>query len=217
MGSGATRIGGLFGVASAVVVIPAYLVGSPEVPARPEDTHRYFDDAASFPTANGTLPLLHLLFGLLFLGVLVSVLRAAAGPTAAVYVALAGGAVFLALTAAGLAAEVAVPAAIIRFGDVTVTQLAQPFLGLAVWLYHYSQIGAAVLIFATAYVVWPTGVLPKWSAALALLGVPALLHLWIGVPSAYATIAWIGLTGLLLLVLPPAERPAARIEKKVDD
>lgn len=57
----------------------------------------------------------------------------------------------------------------------------------------------------------------KWSAALALLGVPALLHLWIGVPSAYATIAWIGLTGLLLLVLPPAERPAARIEKKVDD
>ena len=65
--------------------------------------------------------------------------------------------------------------------------------------------------------MWQTGVLPKWSVVLALLGVPALLHLWIGVPSAYATIAWIGLTGLLLVVLPPVEQRAARIEKKVDD
>jgi hypothetical protein len=206
MGSGTTRIGGLLGVASAAAVVPAYLVGSPEVPRSPEDAHQYFDDAASFLTANGTLPLLHLLFGLLFLGVLVSVLRSAAGPTAAVYVALAGGAVFFALTAAGLAAEVAVPAAIVRFGDMSVTQFSQPFLGLAVWLYHYSQIGSAALIFATGYVIWQTGVLPKWSAALALLGIPALLHLWIGVPSAYTTIAWIGLTGLLLLILPPVGR-----------
>jgi hypothetical protein len=201
-----TRVGGLLGVVSAAVVVPAYLVGSPEVPSRPEQAAQYFENAASFLTANGTLPLLHLLFGLLFLGVLVSVLRAAAGPTAAVYVVLLGGAVFFALTAAGLAAEVAVPAAIVRFGELSVTQFSQPFLGLAVWLYHYSQIGSAAMIFATGYVIWNTGVLPKWSAALALLGIPALLHLWIGVSSAYATIAWIGLTGLLLLVIPPVAR-----------
>ena len=73
------------------------------------------------------------------------------------------------------------------------------------WFYHYSQIGSAALMFATAYVVWRTGVLPKWSAALALWASPAFLHLWIGVPSAYSTIAWIGLTGLLLLD-PSADR-----------
>jgi hypothetical protein len=206
MGSGTIRLGGLFGVASAATLIPAYLAGSPEAPDTAADAHAYFDSAASFLIANGTLPLLHLLFGLLFVGVLVSTLRSAAGPTGAVYTAVIGGAVFLALTAAGLAAEVAVPAAIVRFDDVTVTDYSQPFLGLAVWLYHYSQIGSAAAIFATAYVVWRTGVLPKWSAALAVLGVPALLHTWIGLPGAYSTVAWIGLTGLLMLAIPPVVR-----------
>jgi hypothetical protein len=203
MGSGTIRLGGLFGVVSAVVIIPAYLAGSPEVPNNPTDAHDYFDSAASFLTANGTLPLLHLLFGLLFLGVLISVLRSAAGPTGAVYVALIGGAVFIALTAAGLAAEVAVPAAIVRFDDVTVADYSQPFLGLAVWLYHYSHIGSAALVFATAYIVWRTRVLPKWSAALAVLGVLPLLHTWVGVWGAYSMIVWIGLTGVLMLAIPP--------------
>jgi hypothetical protein len=167
MGSGTIRLGGLFGVVSAGAVIPAYLAGSPEAPTSSSDARAYFDSASAFLTNNGTLPLLHLLFGLAFLGVLVAMLRSAAGPTAAVYVALASGAVFFALTAAGLAAEVAVPAAIDHFGDLTVTEYTEPFLSLAVWLYHYSQIGSALLIFATAYVVWRSGVLPKWSAALA--------------------------------------------------
>jgi hypothetical protein len=206
MGSGTIRLGGLFGVAAAATVIPAYLAGSPEAPKSQSDVDIYFDSAASFLTANGTLPLLHILFGLLFLGVLVSVLRSAAGPTGAVYTALAGGAVFLALTAAGLAAEVAVPAAVVRFDDVAVIDYSQPFLGLAVWLYHYSQIGSAALIFATAYIVWQTGVLPKWSAALAVLGVLPLLHTWVGLPAAYSTVAWLGLTGLLMLAIPPVVR-----------
>lgn len=50
-------------------------------------------------------------------------LRSAARPTGAVYTAVIGGAVFLALTAAGLAAEVAVPAAIVRFDDLAVIGL----------------------------------------------------------------------------------------------
>lgn len=203
MNSAATRIGGLCGVASALVIIPAYLVGSPETPASGSEALRYFDSAASFLTANGSLPLLHLLFGLVFIGVLVAVLRNAAGPAGAVYIALIGGAVFLTLTAAGLAAEVAVPAAIVQFNDITVTDYAQPFLALSFWLYHYSQIGSAALIFATAFVVWRTGALPKWTVILAVLGVPALLHAWLGLPSAYCTVAWFGLTGLVLLLLPP--------------
>jgi hypothetical protein len=203
MGSGTTRIGGLFGVASAGVVVPAYLVGSPERPKTAAAAHNYFDSAASFLTANAALPLLHVLFGVVFLGVLVSILRSAAGPTGAVYIALIGGSVFMAVTAAGLAAEVAVPAAIVRFDDVTVADYSQPFLGLAVWLYHYSHMGGAALIFATAYIVWRTGVLPKWSAGLAILGVLPLLHLWVGLPGAYSMIAWIGLTGLVMLAIPP--------------
>lgn len=206
MGSGTIRLGGLLGVASAGVVVPAYLAGSPETPKDDGAVDAYFDSAATFLTLNGTLPLLHLLFGLLFVAVLVSVLRSAAGPTGAVYTAAIGAAVFLALTAAGLAAEVAVPAAIVRFGDLSVTSYSQPFLGLAVWLYHYSHIGSAALIFATAYVVWRTGVLPKWSAVLAVLGVPALLHTWIGVLGAYSVLVWIALTGLVMLAIPPVVR-----------
>jgi hypothetical protein len=203
LGSGTIRLGGLFGILSAATVVPAYLAGSPERPKSPTEAHEYFDRATSFLMANGTLPLLHLMFGVLFLGVLVSMLRSAAGPTGAVYVALLGGGVFLALTAAGLAAEVAIPAAIVRFNDVTVGDYSQPFLGLAVWLYHYSHIGSAALIFATAYIVWRTGVLPGWSAAFAVLGVPPLLHTWIGLRGAYSMIVWVGLTGLLMLAIPP--------------
>ena len=118
----ATRIGGVFGLATAVVIIPAYLVG-----------------ASSFLTANGTLPLLHLLFGLVFLGVLVSVLRSEAGPSGAVYIALIG-------------------------GDRTVQRPDRHF-------------GSATLIFATAFIVWRTGVLPRWTALLAVLGILPLLVL----------------------------------------
>jgi hypothetical protein len=125
MTAAATRIGGLCGIATALVVIPAYTVGSPEAPKTPADAHSYHASASSFVTANGTLP-----------------------------------------------------------------------------LYHFSQIGAAALIFATAIVIWHTGAMPKWSVVLAILGVLPLVHTWIGLPAAYSTIAWIALTGLLMLALP---------------
>ncbi|MCW2691198.1 MAG: hypothetical protein JWR37_6088 [Mycobacterium sp.] len=67
----------------------------------------------------------------------------------------------------------------------------------------HSQIGSAALIFATALAVWRTGVLPKWTAVLAILGVLPLLHTWIGLPAAYSTVVWLGLTGLVMLALPP--------------
>ncbi|SEH83060.1 hypothetical protein SAMN04489835_4644 [Mycolicibacterium rutilum] len=203
MGSGTIRVGGLLGIAAAGAAVPAYTAGSPETPS---DARGYFDSASAFLTANGIIPLIHLLCGVLFVGVLVATLRSAAGPTGAVYAALIGGAVFLTLTAAGLAAEVAVPAAMVQFADTTVVEYSQPFLGLAVWVYHYSHIGSAVLIAATGYVVWRTSVLPKWSAALAVLAVPALLHTWIGLPAAYCVIAWMALTGLLMLAIPPVVR-----------
>lgn len=204
MGSGTIRLGGLFGVASAATALPAYLIGSPERLAG--YTQAYIDQASAFIAANGALPLLHILFGLVFLGVLVSVLRSAAGPTGAVYIALGGGIVFLALTAAGLAAEVTAPAVALGADFSMATGLEHYFLALAVWLYHYSQMGSAALIFATGYLVWRTGVLPRGTAWLALLAVPAALHLWLGVYAAYATVAWIALMGLVMLTIPPVVR-----------
>lgn len=199
MGSGTIRLGGLFGIASAATALPAYLIGSPERLAG--RTQTYIDRASALIAANGALPLLHILFGLVFLGVLVSLLRSAAGPTGAVY-----GIVFLALTAAGLAAEVTAPAVALGADISMATGLEHYFLALAVWLYHYSQMGSAALIFVTSHLVWRTGVLPRGTAWLALLAVPAALHLWLGVYAAYATVAWIALMGLVMLAIPPVVR-----------
>ncbi len=114
--------------------------------------------------------MVHLFLGIVFIAVLVAILRAALGPEPAVYMALLGGAVFIALTAAGLAAEVAIPAVIARFGETVSVEVFRPYLALSAWLYHYSQIGSAVLMFATSYAIWRTEVLPKWTAALGVLG-----------------------------------------------
>jgi hypothetical protein len=210
MSATGNRIGGLFGLASAALIIPAYLVGSPGTPRTGTGAQNYFDGASTFLTANGTLPLLHLLFGLVFIGVLVSALRNAAGPSGAVYIALIGAAVYLTLTAAGVAAEVAVPAAIVQFNDLTVVAYSQPFLALSFWLDHFSQIGSAALIFATAFIVWRTAVLPRWTALLAVLGILPLIHTWMGLYAGYSTVLWIALMGLLLLALPAYKPPAAR-------
>ena len=206
MGSGTVRLGGLMGVAAALAMIPAYLVGTPNAPRTPDEAVAYYEGGSSFVTANGVLPLLHILFGLVFLGVLVSMLRSASGPNTEVYVTLAGGVIFLGLSAAGFAAEVAYPAAILRFGDVAVTEFSQPLLAFAVWLYHYCQIGAAAMILAASFAIWRTGVLPKWSAAGAVLGVLPLLHTWIPLPAALSSLLWVGLIGLIMLAVPPVVR-----------
>jgi hypothetical protein len=217
MNSTAVRLGGLCGVGAAATVIPAYVVGSPELPNTPDKLASYYDKAEYFIGMNGLVPLAHLFLGIVFIAVLAAVLRSAMGPEPAVYMVLIGGAVFVALTAAGLAAEVAIPSVIANFGDLVAVEVVRPFLALSVWFYHYSQVGAAVVMFATAYAIWRTEVLPKWSAVLGVLGLLALAHTWIGLPAAYGTVAWVALTGLLLLAFPPvesAERPSTPIVEK---
>lgn len=205
MNSTAVRLGGICGVGAAATAIPAYVVGSPELPNTPAKLKDYYAQAESFIAANGTIPLIHLFLGIAFIAVLVAVLRAAMGPEPAVYMALLGGAVFIALTGAGLAAEVAIPAVIARYGEAIEIGVFRPFLALSVWLYHYSQIGSAILMFATSYAIWRTEVLPRWTAVLGILGFLALAHTWLGVPAAYGTVAWVGLMGVVLLAFPPAE------------
>ena len=126
------RFGGAFGILCALAMIPAYVVGTPDSPRTLQAAREYYDSGSAFVTANGTLPLLHILFGLAFLGVLVAMLRRASGPSAAVYTAFAGGVFFFAfaLTAGGFAAEVAYPAAVVRFGDSSTSAVSGEWLPL---------------------------------------------------------------------------------------
>lgn len=209
-----TKIGGVCGVLAAVAMIPAYVVGTPDQPRTPEEAAGYYESASWFVTANGALPMLHVLLGLVFLGVLVHVLRQAAGPSGAVYLALAGGGLFFALTSVGFAAEVAYPAAVVRFGDLLLPELAQPLLALSVWSYHYAQVGAAAMIFATSLVVWRTRVLPPWVAGAAVLGVLPLLHLWLPLVGALSSLLWFAVLGVALIVateVPARDRAAATV------
>ena len=106
------RLGGIFGLLSVVAVIPAYLVGSPDLPGSPEEAGSYFESGlGTFVFSNGVLPLLHIFFFILFLGVLYGLLRGAeedgdrggAGGVrgALPAAALAGGISFATLEAAG--------------------------------------------------------------------------------------------------------------------
>jgi len=213
MASTETKIGGACGVLAAVAMIPAYVVGTPDQPRTPEEAASYYDSASWFVTANGALPMLHVLLGLVFLAVLVHVLRRAMGPAGVVYLALAGGVLFFALVSAGFAAEVAYPAAVVRFGGLGLPELAQPLLTLAVWSYHYAQIGAAALIFATSFVAWRTRALPSWVAAAAVLGLLPLLHLWVPLIAALSSLLWFVVLGVALLVaptVPDTDRAGAR-------
>ena len=182
------RFGGAFGFVCTVSMIPVYVTS-----AR--------DTSTTFATANSIVPLIHILFGLAFLGVLVAMLRQAAGPTPGVYAALAGGVLFFTLTAGGFALA-ALPAAVMQAGVPAITELNEPLLTLATSLYSYCQIGAVAMIFATSAIVWRTSVLPKWTAVGAVLGFLPLVHTWIPLPAAASSLAWILLIGLMMLIAP---------------
>ncbi len=169
MGTLATRIGGAFGILAAVVMIPAFLVGSPDQLHTPDQVRHYYESGSAFVTANGEVPLLHILFGIVFVGALTSMLIRAVGPRAEIYIALSGGVIWLALTAAGQAAEVAYPAAMVRFGDAT-SRVQPTDADVVAWLYHYSQLGAAAMILSRrsrsgARVCCPNGRVPWGSSA----------------------------------------------------
>jgi uncharacterized membrane protein len=72
------RLGGIFGLVSVVAMIPAYLVGYPDAPGSQEEAGSYFETGlGTFVFSNGVLPLFHVFFFILFLGVLYGLLRGA--------------------------------------------------------------------------------------------------------------------------------------------
>ena len=108
------RLGGVSGLLAVVSMIPAYLVGFPDAPGSLLEAQTYFD-AESGMFFNGVLPLFHIFFFLLFLGVLYGMLRSVGGEARGIAeglpaVALAGGIVFATLSAAGFTVEIFYPA-----------------------------------------------------------------------------------------------------------
>jgi succinate dehydrogenase hydrophobic anchor subunit len=76
---------------------------------------------------------------------------------------------------------------LVRFHSDPDPSLAQLMLALAIWCYHYAQIGASVMIAATTIAAWRTRVLPIWMVPVGVAAVVlGLLHTWIGLTSAVA-------------------------------
>ena len=204
------RLGGIFGLLAVVVMIPAYLVGSPDFPGSPAAASSYFEAGlGTFVFANGVIPLLHVFFFILFLGVLYGVLRHAednvrgggsgGGLPAA---ALAGGIAFVVLEAAGFTAEILYPATLQRFGDFDPSA---PFvlasLTLSTWLYHFCQVGASALILVTSLIALGTGVLPRWLALAGfVVALLTLLHVLLPLVAALVGLLWIAAVSVLMLL-----------------
>jgi len=190
-------------------MIPAYLVGYPDAPGSPEEATSYFDvGLGAFVFFNGVLPLFHIFFFLLFLGVLYGVLRSSAGEGTREVVwrglpatVLAGGIVFAALEAAGLAVEIVYPAALQRFGALEADAgFVLVTLTLSAWLYHFCQIGASVMVLVTSLIALDAGVLPRWLVVVGfVVGLLTLLHFLVPLLGALAGLAWVAAVSVLML------------------
>jgi hypothetical protein len=202
------RLGGVFGLLSVVAMIPAYLVGYPDAPGSPEEAGSYFEAGlGTFVFSNGVLPLFHIFFFILFLGVLYGLLRGAedgargrvgGGLPAA---ALAGGIVFATLSAVGFTAEILYPAALQRFG-VFEPEAAFVLMSLTLssWLYHFCQIGASAMVLVTSLIALETGVLPRWLALAGfVVALLTLLHFLLTLLAALVGLLWIAAVSVLML------------------
>ena len=205
---GLARLGGVCGLLFALLMVPAYVVGSPDRPTTTSsaaDVASYFDTApGSFVLGNGVVAVFSTFFFLWFLGALRGLLRRAEGEEGGFFssVALAGGTLFITLSCAGYAAEVVYPAAVLRFENFAgAAELAFATLVLSTLLYHFCQVGASVMIAATSLVALGTGVLPRWAALAGfVVAVLTLLHLLLPLPAALAGLLWVALVSALILV-----------------
>lgn len=206
----ATRIGAIGGLVYTLGFIPAYIVGTPEA-ATTGGVEAYFDEARDFVFAHESLIVISTFGFLWFLGVLYALLRRAEGNGGALSsVALVGGVTFIALSTAGIAAEALVPTTALRFGESAPgTDFASISLSFAISLYHFAQVGTAVLVAATSVLALQTGVVPKWLAWLGFaVALIALLHITFGVISGIVGLVWVALISLLMLTGSVGRQPA---------
>lgn len=201
------RLGGISGLLAVVVMVPAYLVGYPDAPGSPLEAQSYFGGGlGTFVFSNGILPLFHIFFFILFLGVLYGVLRSAgnearglgAGLPAA---ALAGGIVFATLSAAGFTVEILYPAVLQRFGDIQPdAAIVLVSLTLSAWLYHFCQIGTSAMVLSTSLVALETSILPGWLTLAGFVVVLlTLLHFFLPLLAALVGLAWVAAVAVVML------------------
>ena len=205
-GGGLVRLGGVCGLLYVLLMVPAYVVGTPDAATSTSGVREvlgYFGTSAgNFVFFNGTIPLLSTFFFLWFLGVLYGMLRRAEGVDGVLStVVLAGGMLFITLSCAGYTVEIMHPAAAQRFVDfVPDPQLAFSSLALSTWLYHFCQVGDAVMISAASLVVLGSGILPRWLALVGFLAaLLALLHFLFPLLGAVSGLVWVTLVSALML------------------
>lgn len=197
------RLGGLSGLLSVVVMIPAYLVGYPDAPASAAEAELYFgSELGRFVFSNGVLPIFHIFFFLIFLGALRGLLAGAEGEGGGIAsAALAGGVVFAALTSAGFAAEILYPAAVMRFGAFEPdAAFVYASLTLSAWLYHFCQVGTSVMVVATSLVSLGGGALPRWLALVGfVVAIVTLLHFLVPLLAALVGLLWVAVVSAVML------------------
>ncbi len=201
------RLGGVSGLLAVVAMVPAYLVGYPDAPGSLLEAQTYFEAGAGmFVFSNGVLPLFHIFFFLLFLGVLYGMLRSAGGEDREIAaglpaVALAGGILFATLSAAGFAVEIFYPAVLQRFGELRAdTAFVLVSLTLSSWLYHFCQIGTSAMVLSTSLVSLGTRVLPGWLALAGfVVAVLTFLHFLLPLLAALVGLAWVAVVSAVML------------------
>ena len=205
-GGGLVRLGGVCGLLFVLLMVPAYVVGTPDAPTAASGTRDvlgYFGTSAgTFVLFNGTIPLLSTFFFLWFLGALYGILRRAEGVDGVLsVVALAGGILFITLSCVGYTVEIMYPATLQRFINfVPDAQRAFESLALSTWLYHYCQVGDAVMISAASLVVLGSGILPRWLGLVGFLAaILTLLHFLFPLIGAISGLAWVTLVSARML------------------
>lgn len=217
---GLARLGGICGLLFALLMVPAYIVGYPDAPtstSSARDVVAYFgEEPVSFVMANGVIPLFSAFFFVWFLGVLHGLLRRAEGEGGVLSsAALAGGTLFIALSCAGYAAELLYPASLSRFESFAAdAQFAFASLVLSAWLYHFCQVGTAVMATATSLVALQSGVLPRWLALAGfLVALLALLHFLMPLLGALAGLVWVALVSAIMLAGPAGASAPRRLAR----
>lgn len=205
-GGGLVRLGGLCGLLFVLLMIVAYAVGSPNeatpLSGSREVLRYYGTSAGNFVFLNGSLALLSAFFFLWFLGVLYGVLRQAEGLDGVLAsVVLAGGVFFITLRCVGNAVEIMHPATAQRFVNFAPDpQIAFASLALSTWLYHFCQVGDAVMILAASLVVLGSGVLPRWLALVGFLAaILAFLHFLLPLVGGISGLVWVALVSALMV------------------
>ena len=79
-------------------------------------------------------------------------------------------------------------------------QMVFAFLALSTWLYHFCQVGDAVMISAASLVVLGSAILPRWLALAGFVAaVLALLHFLLPLIGGISGLLWVVLVSVLML------------------